>query len=310
MWRVWLITGLLFISPVQAELRAGLLTDGLLKASELQGEQFPKQLVDPLGGRVLLTQPPQRIVSVTLASDEMLVDLGALASVVGVTHLVDNPELSNVAGRYPERVARIGGDVESILSLQPDLVIVASYTRVETVRLLLGAGLPVLRLQAPQTLSDLKANLRLLAAVTDRQARSEAIIASLTVPQQAATRLPRVLYYDRSGSTVGPGDLTHELIALAGGYNVMLDTGLKGFQPLTTEQAISLQPDIILLSGWAVQADAVKRLLAEPAWQHVPAVKHNRVCALTGSWRSSASHYRWQGLARIRACLQQPESSP
>ncbi len=310
MHSVWLLLGLLCISPVQAESRAGLLSDGLLKASELHGEGFPKQLVDPLGGTVLFQQPPQRIVSVTLASDEMLADLGAIPAVVGVTHLVDNPDLSNVAGRYPAAVTRVGGDIESILALQPDLVIVASYTRIETVRLLLGAGLPVLRLKAPETLADLKANLWLLAELTGHQDRARIIIDSLQMPKSTKVDPPRVLYYDLSGSSVGPGDLTHELISLAGGYNVMLDTGLKGFQPLNTEQAISLQPEIILLSGWATQTEAVNRLLAEPAWKHVPAVEQRRVCALTGAWRSSASHFRWQGLAKIAACLKAQESLP
>ncbi|MFW1676965.1 ABC transporter substrate-binding protein [Pontibacter sp. JAM-7] len=310
MTRVGLVLLLVLTVPVQAGLRPGLFSDGLLQSSQLLGEQFPKQLLDPLGGSHVLPAPPSRIVSATLASDEMLAALGATQRVVGVTHLVDNPRLSNVPDVYPASVARVSGDIESILALQPDLVIVASYTRVETVRLLLGAGIPVLRLQAPLSLADLERNLTLLAHLTGHTETLAALVAGWQTVVPVNSSQPRVLYYDLSGSSVGPGDLTHELIERAGGYNVLRDTGLQGVQRLSAEQAISLQPDVILLSGWDIQAKADQQMYTNPAWQNVPAIKQRRVCVLQGAWRSSASHFRWQGFAQIQQCLMDREEQP
>src|SRR5579872_91380 len=69
---------------------------------------------------------PRRIVSLTLATDEMLLDLVPVERVIGVTFLVDDPEISNVAGRYPPDVPRLRqGDAERIVGMQPDLVCLA-----------------------------------------------------------------------------------------------------------------------------------------------------------------------------------------
>src|SRR5262249_27427163 len=69
--------------------------------------------------------PPRRILSHTLATDEILLELVPVERVVGVTNLVDDPEISSVPGRYPDHVPRLReADAERIIGLNPDLVCV------------------------------------------------------------------------------------------------------------------------------------------------------------------------------------------
>src|SRR5688572_22379603 len=63
----------------------------------VEGDQFPKTLVDSYGQRIVLQQPPQRIVSAMLASDEILLDLIPPERLAAVTRLAVMPDQSNCA---------------------------------------------------------------------------------------------------------------------------------------------------------------------------------------------------------------------
>ena len=105
----------------------------------------------------------------------------------------------------------------------------------------------------------------------------------------------------------------NEMIEIAGGYNVIHDTGMKGTQKISAELAISLEPEIILMKGWGSIVDSnsgstenetpAQELMDLPAWQNVPAVKNQRVYTLNGAWVSSVSQFSWLGIEEIAEFL-------
>jgi len=112
----------------------------------VEGSHFPLTLHDPSSIRYILSTPPQRLISTTLATDHILSDLVPQQRIVGVSRYVDHPSLSNIVDFYDSSIVRAETEIESILSRQPDLVFVASYSNPETVRYLLSTGIAVLRL--------------------------------------------------------------------------------------------------------------------------------------------------------------------
>lgn len=281
-------------------------------ASTVEGAAFPKRLIDPAGREHLLAAPPRRVVSAILAGDEMLARLLGDSRVAGVTYLADDDGISNVAGRYPSTVARNRGRLEELIAQQPDLLLVAAYSDALTVRMLMQTGIPLLRLPVAQSYDEIAASVRLLGDVVGEASRAEAWVADMNgriaaVRQavQGAAR-PRVLYYGMGGFTAGPGSLTDETIALAGGHNVAGDIGLQGDQRISQELAIGLQPEVILLSGWQAgegRTDGADLLRNDPAWRDVPAVAQGRVHALHGAWLTSMTPYRVRSVEALARLL-------
>ena len=114
--------------------------------TQIEGENFPKTLIDSTGIKYQLEKPPTRIISATLASDHILSELIDQQRLLAVSSYIDYPSLSNIVGFYSKEITRTEGEIESILALQPDLVFVASYSNPETVRYLLRSYCTVSRL--------------------------------------------------------------------------------------------------------------------------------------------------------------------
>ncbi|MES9971754.1 MAG: hypothetical protein ABW092_17100, partial [Candidatus Thiodiazotropha sp.] len=79
-----------------------------------------------LSGMAVAAGPPQRVVSVNLCSDQLLLMLAEPQQVASVSYLSRDPDSSFVAdqaSRYPLNHAR----AEEIIRLQPDLVLVTPH---------------------------------------------------------------------------------------------------------------------------------------------------------------------------------------
>jgi len=282
--------------------------------TQVEGQNFPKKLIDTTGITFTLEKPPERILSATLATDHILSDLIDPARLVAVSSYVDYPSLSNIVGFYEKNIARTQGEIESMLALQPDLVFVASYSNPETVRYLLRSDIAVVRIGEFNSFADIINNIRLVANVTATQTQAEKIINNLNqrinfVKKQVQDKPKlRVLYYDLSGYSVGGDSLMNEAIRLSGGVNVADGVIADGENKISEELAISLQPDVIVMNQWVFnqssgQQSPIIILRNKSAWQDVPAVINDRVYAVPGTWLRSISQHRIKGVEAIAKLL-------
>jgi iron complex transport system substrate-binding protein len=214
--------------------------------TQIEGEGFPKTLLDTTGIKFTLNKPPERILSATLASDHILSGLINPQRLVAVSSYVDYPSLSNIVGFFDDSISRTQGEIESMLALQPDLVFVASYSNPETVRYLLRSGIAIVRLSEFNSFADIFNNIRIIANVSDSKAAGEVMIEHLQkridfIKQQVKNKIkPRVLYYDLNGYSVGGNSLMDEAIQLSGGINVANGVIADGENKISEELAISL----------------------------------------------------------------------
>ena len=93
-------------------------TEGTAPAATVAGpadsQGFPRTITDGLGNEVTIPQKPQRIISLTLATDEILLSLVDTARARGVTYLAGDSMWTNVSeiarpGRT-HRAVRSGAD--------------------------------------------------------------------------------------------------------------------------------------------------------------------------------------------------------
>ncbi len=96
---------------------------------------------------------PQRVVSLNLCADELILRLADPGTVKSVTWLARDPALSNVIA-LAQQVPINRGLAEDIVPLGPDLVIAGAYTARTAVALLKRIGIPVLELAVPTNVDE------------------------------------------------------------------------------------------------------------------------------------------------------------
>jgi len=276
---------------------------------------FPKTLRGPAGEERVLSAPPRRIVSTYLGADEVLAALVGPERVVGVSAYVDDPGASNSRDAYPATVRRLHSDPETIISLEPDLVCVAGFTASDSLRLVIGAGLPVVRWSRFDSFADVLAEIRLLGAAVGEDARAEVVAGKIDAlladlgRRLAGVRRVRVLYYDPPTYTMGRATLVGEILTRAGGTNVVDELGIVGPGQIGLETVLALEPEAIIMPNYADNTATVRALGGDAIWRQIPAVRAGRVHEIPGAWIATVSHHAAQGLARVARVLH-PEAFP
>jgi iron complex transport system substrate-binding protein len=248
---------------------------------------------------------PQRIASLTLATDELLIELVPLERMAGVTYLVDDPQISNAAGRYPALIPRLrDSSPERVLGLAPDLVCVAPYNSADFLKVLERSGLAVYRNEAYHGLDEIARGITALGERVGEPERARILVEEMRGRrEQLAERLrgisrrPRVLYWS-AGFTAGQGTTIDDIIREAGAINVAAERGLKGPAEIGPEQVIASDPEFILLGQWSADERA-SRIENHPLLRNLGAVRKNRVIPIEGRYLLSVSHHAVEGAEQL-----------
>ena len=237
---------------------------------------------------------PQRVASINLAADEVLVALLPPARLVSVTRWADEKGTSNVVGRVPAQVHRfVKADLEQLVSLRPDLVVVSEYTDADFLKQLELTGLRFHRMQGLTSIPGVRAAiLDLGRAVGEDEAarvlvaRFDSVFADLDRRLLGAKR-PRVLYWS-SGMTAGADTAIGALIEVAGGVNVGREMGVSGIAPPGAERVFAADPDVVLVGTWP---RAEEDLTEHPLLQKMRAVREGRIVILPTERLVALSQY-------------------
>lgn len=244
-------------------------------------------LVDGLGRTVTLPRPAQRIVALAPSVSEVLFAVGAGGQMVGRHSLSSYPE-------EVKNITDIGGSmgtysIETITSLQPELVIAAEINTPEQVKTLEDLGLTVFYLSNPDDLDGLYGMLETVGELTGHEAEVKKLNTSLKERVKKVLRLVEkadtvpLVFYELDGTdpakpwTSGPGTFLDELIRSAGGKNV--GSVLTGeWAQISSEELLVQNPDIILL-GDSNYGMTPEQVAVRTGWDGLKAVNAGNVYA-------------------------------
>ncbi|MEI8094290.1 MAG: ABC transporter substrate-binding protein [Spirochaetales bacterium] len=264
---------------------------------------FPLTLKDAQGTAITLSAAPKAIISLTLPTDEILIELVDQSRIKAIDSFATDAGISNIAAWAKAFPTKIAGEKEKIIALQPDLVFVASWKEPEFIAALREAKIPVFVFKTPDNFDELTTLVTQMAAVTGETAKGKALLATVEKRLAAvATKLkgvaakPTVLSYSFWGSTYAKGTSFEALIEKAGLVNVATKAGLSGWPQVSKEQVLALDPDVILLPSWSYDgsSDAAKFLadfVADPVFAGLKAVKNKRVLVMQDKHLQSTSQY-------------------
>ncbi|MFQ3581637.1 MAG: ABC transporter substrate-binding protein [Chloracidobacterium sp.] len=232
-----------------------------------------RTVTDGSGRQLTVPARPQRIASQTLATDEILLALVAPERLVALSNLADDARYSYCAEPAKLVAGRCGANAEAILQLQPDLILVASYSRAELVELLSASGAPVYRFTRFGGVADIKSNILALGDVVGEPTAAAELVAELErrfaiLAERARQRgqHPRLMSFGVSHFTAGTETSFDDLVRAIGGINVAAEQGVVGFRQISPEQLTRWKPDFIVVSAESGKEDLVRqRLLEDPA---------------------------------------------
>ena len=232
-------------------------------------------LQDDTGRAIELAKPPQRIVSLLPSLTETVCVLGACSRLVGVDRYSNWPA-------SVQSLPRMGGgidpNIEAIVSVQPDVVLMAGSTRGG--ERLESMGLKVIRLE-PRSLADARRVLLTVASMLGlppaegrrvwREVESRWTAAAESIPH---TMRGKSVYFEVSPVpyAAGPTSFIGETLTHLGLLNIM-PTKMGPFPKINPEFVVRAQPDIVMLGD-----SSQTTLLQRPGWTSLQAIKQDQVC--------------------------------
>jgi iron complex transport system substrate-binding protein len=244
---------------------------------------FPVTVTDDEGTDVEVATRPERIVSLTPATTEILYAIGAGDRVVATTDADDYPP---AAVPLPD-VASFGTvDLEAIVALEADLVVAGGneFTPSEAIRTLRDLEIPVVVIYAP-TVEAVMADVELIGDAVgnadEALALAEGMRAEVSALAAAVADLPRPrVFYEIDASTAvyGPANDSYlaEMIELAGGEPITTGSAIS-FE-MSLERLVDADPEVIVL-GDAAFGVTPEQVAARPAWGELTAVRVGAVRA-------------------------------
>jgi cobalamin transport system substrate-binding protein len=260
---------------------------------------FPRELRDAKGETLILQREPQRIVSQTLGTDEILLAICPPERVVALSDLAEDGNYSNVveeARRIPGRTTQ---GPEQILQFSPDLIFVASYSRAEAVELLKASQAPVFRFANFDSIADVKSNIRTIGYATGMDAAAEKLIRQMDTDlaavgdhiSRSGARL-RVMSYDQLGYTAGSNTIFDDVVRAAGAVNICAEQGIKGFAQINSEKLLEWQPDFLITGANRGEEKSVRdRLLEDPAVEASRAGRAGHIIVIDNRHFLTVSHH-------------------
>ncbi len=290
----------------------GFLLAGFVSLSSFfaHAADFPRQLEDGRGRVVTLPAPPQRIISQTLATDEMLLALCPLERVIGFSALSTDAQYSLIAEAVQASGKARPSGVEQILQHRPDLILTASYNRAETLQQLQASGAQVLQFAHFNSIKNIYANTRLLGRALGLEENAQHLIEKMQgeIQQWQAcvdtAKKTRALLLDSWHFTSGKNTTADDLLGLAGLQNIAAQNGVRGVQKLDYERLLVWQPELIIVPTQVENfAQARQNLFHNRFVARTPAGQKGAIVMVDKRYFEAVSQFVTQGFAQLVQAL-------
>ncbi len=241
---------------------------------------------------------PSKVVSLSLASDEILIgllgDSKQLDRLIGVSKYLDSGEYSNFLNYTNQKtikklrgVPRLGNRVEEVVRLKPDMVILASFNDPKYKRTLEKFKIPYMELKNFHTLDDIRENILTLAKLMNLGTSGARLVKKFDKKIGPKRHYPgvliKLLQYSIYDSPPGPDSLSDAAMRHCGARNLV---ERSGWTKIKAESLARMKPDFVVLSK-KDYSSIVKRY----PWKNIPAIKSKRFIEVNGPDALSTSFY-------------------
>ena len=285
---------------------------GVAAATDNGSCEFPVSVTDATGTEVVIEEEPDEVVALGPSTAQTLWEIGADEKVTGMPVNQYTEDLDGAEER--ENVFEADDftvDLETVIDLDPDLVIAPSVIGEEDVESLRDAGLTVYLVGPESSIDDVRESVALKGElVGECEGATETVewmdeqIAEIEANAPEGDDRPTVYVPVGGGFTAGEGSLTAELIETAGGDNLGSVVGIQFYDEISQEEIIAHDPDVI------VHTDSVE-LSNEPeygALTETTAMQHDQIVLVDGNEFSQPAPGIVRGLETLSDGFQNVET--
>lgn len=232
-----------------------------------------------------------RIVSLAPNVTEILCELGCQSNIVGRTDYCNYPESIN-------DVQSIGTlydpNLETIVSLQPTLVIASSIVSPDFIETLAKTGIEVHQILKEESLEGTYDLIQEIGVLTNKKQEAENIISNMkqrvslvsekvkSLDESQKKSVMYIIGYGEWGDYAATGDTyLNDVIEAAGGINAAKD---GKFWSISKELLIKQDPSVILLSAYSYSnpEEDIKAFSSSSPYSQLTAAKEGQVYAIDG----------------------------
>lgn len=229
---------------------------------------------------------PQRIVSINLCADQLVLALADRGQIAGLTKNATDREMSGeaVAARG---IPLLSNSAEQILAIEPDLIVGMPASRSAALAALPQHDYPLLDIDTANSLGEIYTSIHQTAVAVGHPARGDALIARM---QRELAGLPKpgkgrvAAYYQRRGYMTGTGTLIDELMTRVGLVNLAGKLGKPPLSQLSLEEMVAAKPDFLIVeSATDTVIDQGSEMLHHPALKDIPRISVPQAWTVCGS---------------------------
>ena len=209
---------------------------------------YPVTVTDNAGNAVTIEKEPQKIVSLSPATTEILFALDQGDKVVGRTKYCDYPEAALA-------VTDIGSfnspTLEKIIELAPDIVVASDFVSDDIKQQLEATGAKVITFNAAD-IDGVLANIVQAGEVTNANDKATEIVEQMAADRAAliekakTARTQKSVFFDIGKFyTAGPGSTLDSMLTDLNAVNIAAD-GAEQWPQLSTEEIIADNPDVYI----------------------------------------------------------------
>ena len=218
---------------------------------------------------------PQKIVSLNLCTDQLLMLLADPKQIASLSKIVDDTNVSFLAEKSAE-FKKNRGDAEEIFIDNPDLVVAGVYTEKATVQILQSLGIRVEIFPIEQNFDDIVQNIRKMGLLVGHSDRAERMIDDFNIRLEelssGITERPRAAIYSANGYTTGKDTMSGQILKTAGFRNITEEVGMSFGGILPLETLVMLQPDLVITGKAYPGYSRSEEILKHPALRPFTAI--------------------------------------
>jgi iron complex transport system substrate-binding protein len=245
-----------------------------------------REITDRAGRAVVIKGAINRIVSTAPSNTEIITDLGQARKLVAIDR-----HSANVTG-IPAGLPLLDffyPDAEAIVNLEPDIIIASGHnptgTGEDPFQLLREMGIPVVYISMSKSIDDIYLDVAFIAELLQAGKEGEALINATKAQVAEVIQVvsqnvlqKRTVYFEISAApdmfTFGKDSFINDMISVIGAVNIF---GNDDWLVMPGAEAIiTRNPDVILTNVNYID-DPVAEIQSRPGFDHINAVKNNRI---------------------------------
>ncbi|WP_410209016.1 ABC transporter substrate-binding protein [Fusobacterium sp.] len=252
-----------------------------------------------------------RIASLNLSSDEMLTALLPPDKIIGLSGKInEDADMSNIP-EIAKKFPKIEKNLETLLDLNPDIVIGADWIDKNFIQSIKDAGVDVFIYKTPKSYEEQKNAILELGKVVGAEEKSQLIVKEMDKRLEAVhkkiaslnlEKKPKVMLYTPFETTSAEDTSFNDLVNIIDGINPVVGSGVNSFQKISKEKVIELDPDVIIVPIWTSEVDNekfFKYLIEDPSFADITAVKNKQVYGIPYKKISPSSQYMIGGIEEM-----------